>query len=153
PRGRCDPPLLDLRSRPPDRPRRSAPEAWWAASAPRRGPPRGRASEPVNRTWEAPRIAVFRSANRRGVRPTGPEPNSPTPGFRGPVAVPAGEGRADRRRPGGADRAGRQRVRVRPSAGGEEALPISLPRLPGGRAPCLKEYQERLRRVDGLNAK
>src|SRR5262245_27267165 len=38
----------------------------------------------------------------------------------------------------------------RAPAGGEEAMQISLPRLPGGRAPSLKEYQERLRSVNGL---
>ena len=38
-------------------------------------------------------------------------------------------------------------------AGGEEAMQISLPRLPGGRAPSLKEYQERLRSVNGLKVK
>jgi hypothetical protein len=38
-------------------------------------------------------------------------------------------------------------------AGGEEAMQISLPPLPGGRAPSLKEYQERLRSVNGLKVK
>src|SRR5215471_7220699 len=38
-------------------------------------------------------------------------------------------------------------------AGGEEAMQISLPRLPGGRAPSLQEHQERLRSVNGLKVK
>jgi hypothetical protein len=38
-------------------------------------------------------------------------------------------------------------------AGGEEAMRISRPWLPGGRAPSLKRYQERLRSVHGLKVK
>ena len=38
-------------------------------------------------------------------------------------------------------------------AGGEEAMQISLPRLPRRRAPSLKEYQERSRSVIGLKVK
>src|SRR5262249_1069476 len=45
------------------------------------------------------------------------------------------------------------RPAYRPSAGGGEGMPITLPRRPGGRGSSPKKYQELLRSVNGLKVK